>query len=306
MPQAKDFLDQLRPTVSLEKEKLKIDQFVQHQQLNNVPTVLVTSGSMNVPLEKNTVRFIANFSRGTRGANSCEVEFLKNGYAVIYLHHSTATMPFKQHCDLSISNNDYILSEQNILVNESKGKVELMKEYITLFSDVNSQNRLLQIKYVTLFQYVLLLELCCSSLNILDSKAVVYSAAAVSDFYVPLEEMSEHKIQSRDLDGGMTITLKQTPKLLGLIKSIWCPKAFLISFKLESDEHIIEKKASQSLHTYNCDVVVSNLLHNYETQVKLYEKGENGELLNLTITKQHDRLENILIPLLCNKHSKHL
>jgi hypothetical protein len=31
---------------------------------------------MNVPLEKNTVRFIANFSRGTRGANSAEGKIL--------------------------------------------------------------------------------------------------------------------------------------------------------------------------------------------------------------------------------------
>ena len=38
----------------------------------NEPVVLVTSGGTTVPLEKNTVRFIDNFSRGERGAASAE------------------------------------------------------------------------------------------------------------------------------------------------------------------------------------------------------------------------------------------
>ena len=47
--------------------------------------VLVTSGGTTVPLERNTVRFIDNFSAGTRGSASAE-NFAKQGYAVIFLH----------------------------------------------------------------------------------------------------------------------------------------------------------------------------------------------------------------------------
>jgi phosphopantothenate-cysteine ligase len=36
------------------------------------PIVLVTSGGTTVPLEKNTVRFIDNFSTGDRGSTSAE------------------------------------------------------------------------------------------------------------------------------------------------------------------------------------------------------------------------------------------
>src|SRR5579871_3209207 len=43
---------------------------------------LVTSGGTTVPLENQTVRFIDNFSAGTRGATSAEY-FLQEGYAVI-------------------------------------------------------------------------------------------------------------------------------------------------------------------------------------------------------------------------------
>lgn len=38
----------------------------------NRPLVLVTSGGTSVPLEKNTVRTIENFSTGKRGAASAE------------------------------------------------------------------------------------------------------------------------------------------------------------------------------------------------------------------------------------------
>lgn len=44
------------------------------------PLVVVTSGGTTVPLERNCVRFIDNFSRGTRGALSAE-QFLAVGFA---------------------------------------------------------------------------------------------------------------------------------------------------------------------------------------------------------------------------------
>lgn len=46
-----------------------------------------------VPLEKNTVRFIDNFSKGTRGASSTE-HFLEQGYAVIFLSRKFSRQPF--------------------------------------------------------------------------------------------------------------------------------------------------------------------------------------------------------------------
>ena len=47
--------------------------------------IFITSGGTQVPLEKNTVRSIENFSTGTRGARSAE-HFLRNGHPVIFLH----------------------------------------------------------------------------------------------------------------------------------------------------------------------------------------------------------------------------
>ena len=43
-------------------------------------------------------RFVDNFSAGTRGAASTEY-FLKQGYAVIFLHRDKSVLPFFRHLD---------------------------------------------------------------------------------------------------------------------------------------------------------------------------------------------------------------
>jgi phosphopantothenoylcysteine synthetase/decarboxylase len=69
-------------------------------------------------------------------------------------------------------------------------------------------------------------------------RSFVFLAAAVSDFYI--ENPDEHKIQSKE-HHQLTITLQPVPKLLGNIK-IWSPNTKVISFKLETDAQILEKK----------------------------------------------------------------
>ena len=54
---------------------------------------VVTSGGTTVPLERNTVRFIDNFSTGNRGAALTE-RFLAEGYAVIFVHRTGSAFPF--------------------------------------------------------------------------------------------------------------------------------------------------------------------------------------------------------------------
>merc|ERR1712179_572824 len=55
--------------------------------------VLITSGGTSVPLERNCVRSITNFSTGTRGAKSCEA-FLKIGFNVVFLSAKNSAKPF--------------------------------------------------------------------------------------------------------------------------------------------------------------------------------------------------------------------
>lgn len=55
-----------------EELKNRVENFVHNAASQNKKVVIVTSGGTTVPLEKNTVRFIDNFSTGTRGATSAE------------------------------------------------------------------------------------------------------------------------------------------------------------------------------------------------------------------------------------------
>jgi phosphopantothenate-cysteine ligase len=53
----------------------------------------VTSGGTSVPLEQNAVRFVENFSTGTRGAAMAE-HLLERGYHVIFFHRQGSALPF--------------------------------------------------------------------------------------------------------------------------------------------------------------------------------------------------------------------
>jgi phosphopantothenoylcysteine synthetase/decarboxylase len=83
--QVKDFLANLTKLQESGGPKFK-DVLDKH-------VVLVTSGGTAVPLEKNTVRQIENFSTGMRGARSAE-QFIKAGHPVIFFHRKDSLQPF--------------------------------------------------------------------------------------------------------------------------------------------------------------------------------------------------------------------
>ena len=78
-----DFFEQNPKPKNLTEVHESVEKFV--REARGSPVVLVTSGGTTVPLEKNTVRFIDNFSAGTRGSASAE-KFLAQDYAVIFLY----------------------------------------------------------------------------------------------------------------------------------------------------------------------------------------------------------------------------
>lgn len=72
--------------------KEKVQQFLKDLPKGK-PCVFISSGGTSVPLEKNTVRSLENFSTGTRGARSAEF-FLKVGYSVIFFYREGSICPF--------------------------------------------------------------------------------------------------------------------------------------------------------------------------------------------------------------------
>lgn len=232
--------------------------------------VVVTSGGTTVPLEKNCVRFIDNFSRGTRGAKSAEF-FLEAGYAVVFLTRSGSQQPFSDVIDP-----ERILTVVAQLLDETDGTVRLQRdnpkhqrvvEVVGAVRAVQQQRQLLTINFTTVFEYLVFLRAIALQLAPCGDQVMFYLAAAVSDFYIPWEQLAEHKIQSRD--GQLTLDLQQVPKTLGVLRHQWAPRAVVISFKLETDERILVDKASASLRLYGLHAVVANMLHTRKDRVLL-------------------------------------
>ena len=89
------FLSETAP-VNLDILLAKTRDFIQFHSKENRLFCLITSGGTTAPLERNTVRFIDNFSKGTRGATSAEY-FINEGYAVIFLNRAMSIQPFTRH-----------------------------------------------------------------------------------------------------------------------------------------------------------------------------------------------------------------
>ena len=101
------------------------------------------------------------------------------------------------------------------------------------------------------------------------ARPIFYLPAAVSDFYLPADALAEHKIQSRDIE-TLDLSLLPVPKKLGAIKTL-NPEAIAISYKLETDESILESKSVMSLQKYSMDMVIANLLSSFRSQCTIFK-----------------------------------
>jgi phosphopantothenate-cysteine ligase len=275
---------------------------------------LVTSGGTTVPLERNTVRFIDNFSAGTRGATSAE-HFLAAGYAVIFLHRRFSLLPYARHYSSHQSASFLDCLEEapdgkGIVVAEhgewgSPGMLEVLRAY----TRAKRENMLLMLPFVTITDYLWELRAIAGVMRPLGPRALMYLAAAPSDFFVPPERMSEHKIQStnavdpktsaaaaqtddEDFDNfdssprvprskRLVIDLDPVPKFLKNLVDGWAPQGFFVSFKLETDPEILVRKARLSLERYQHHLVVGNLLATRKWEVVFVAPGRPDRWLRV-------------------------
>ncbi|KAL1547036.1 phosphopantothenate--cysteine ligase (ATP) [Salvia divinorum] len=300
----KSFLDSSPPLKNAAEIKRKTEEFMRTNSnsgklvKNPKRIVLVTSGGTTVPLEQRCVRYIDNFSSGHRGATSAEY-FLRAGYAVVFLYREGTYQPF---CT-SLPNNPLleclqVTKESNIAACPQYEKT--IKEAIINSHVVTSCGTLLKLPFTTIFEYLQNLKLIASSISSIGSRALFYLAAAVSDFYVPWESMAVHKIQSSS--GPLDMRLVQVPKMLLMLRRDWAPKAFCISFKLETDKNILLKKAGTALEKYNMDMVVANELLTRKEEVIVVTKGGNV-VVQRDRTRADADVEEPLIKLILDRHS---
>ncbi|GAV08795.1 hypothetical protein RvY_18438 [Ramazzottius varieornatus] len=238
--------------------------------------VLITSGGTRVPLERNAVRYIQNFSTGMRGARSAE-QFLQLGYAVIFLHSKHSALPWQWnfHLDSLTDLEDHAgpgRTDKEIR-EEADKRLELGTEVGTFHSAISSINRFrshtCKVEYQDLDEYLFFLRKIPEMMDKSFTVPLLYLAAAVSDFHIPWEELLEHKIQSSD--GGLNLHLKPVPKFLRCLRA-WTPKALIVGFKLETDEDSLRQKAQKSMEKYDLDAVVANELGTRYAKVLLMRR----------------------------------
>lgn len=278
--------------------------------------VLVTSGGTTVPLENNTVRFIDNFSAGTRGASSAE-QFLANGYSVIFLHREFSLTPYNRSFTHNVDVHflDYIDSNGCMkpeFMQNALAKKQLYDKYIT------QEKKLLILPFTTVNQYLWSLKSIAKLLN--STGSLFYLAAAVSDFFVPYSRLPQHKIQSRDYgtdtkqdvqdsnstttpDGKLIVNLDPVPKFLRRLVESWARQAMIVSFKLETDNAILVKKATQALDRYNHQLVIGNLLQTRNREV-IFVSQENRKGEWLRLNDEHAAIEEMIIPEVIKYHNK--
>ncbi|CAB9498935.1 Phosphopantothenate--cysteine ligase 1 [Seminavis robusta] len=174
------------------------------------------------------------------------------------------------------------------------------------------EQRLLTIPFRSIEEYLAKLKLASTALQESKSLALVYLAAAVSDYYIPQHEKSQHKIQSDS--GSITLHLRPVPKTMGLLRDAWAPDAFCVSFKLETDSNILRKKAERAVQKYNCHLVIGNLLHTRYQKVSILAPPELGnhttdvtewpmhEVVKPHPQQQQDSLESAIIDFVVQSH----
>jgi len=173
-----------------------------------------------------------------------------------------------------------------------------LSQHIISAKRARTSQKLLTIQFDTVDSYFFLLFAAAKALAPLNQRAVLYFAAAVSDFFVPQAQMATHKIQSSE--GPPDLPLANCPKLLGLLREIVCPSAYFVSFKLETDENILLTKARKAITNYNMHLVVANELKTRNERVILVTALDTE-----TITKVGEtEVEGPLIQAVARAHAQ--
>ncbi len=199
---AEEFFATQPPPLNLAEHAAKAKAFVQRHIAQGRKVVLVTSGGTTVPLEKNVVRFLDNFSAGTRGSSSAEY-FLVQGYAVIFMHRQHSLQPYTRH--YSHTTNPFLdllvedpqsYSPAGISVEESQAfhLLPVLRGY----HDARDQGTLLQLPFTTVTEYLFMLREMAIAMSPLGRNGMYYLAAAVSDFFIPQTETVSTQRQVRD------------------------------------------------------------------------------------------------------------
>jgi phosphopantothenate-cysteine ligase len=85
-------------------------------------------------------------------------------------------------------------------------------------------------------------------------------------------------------DGTLSLTLHPVPKAIPALRRLWCPEAFVVSFKLETDPAILRVKSMFAMEKSGVHLVVGNVLSTRYERVFVMSRsrefdGEEGDVV---------------------------
>jgi phosphopantothenate-cysteine ligase len=184
------------------------------------------------------------------------------------------------------------VEEENISINtENPLEIAEIAKDIRFHQEMVQSNRIFSIPFESVVDYLEVLEYISKQVNALGERVMFYLAAAVSDFYIPMAKMVEHKIQSSS--GNLLLDLDPVPKMLSVLRKDWAPKSFIVSFKLETDEELVIHKAKRAIINYNVDVVIANQLHTRRDVVHLVSSADRSLSFTVVDIRRPAEVESI-------------
>jgi phosphopantothenate-cysteine ligase len=160
--------------------------------------------------------------KGRRGAVSTEY-FLAQGYSVVFLQRKGCISPFARRiqealeskhldtkllskCGLPDTTNNKTCNWSNPQIdlsldlgaNADPSRKKNVVDAIQKYHAAADAGHLLCVEFESVVEYLFYLKHVSLAFQPLGRRAMIYLAAAVSDFYIPRPSMAQHKIQSRE------------------------------------------------------------------------------------------------------------
>nr|XP_025883694.1 phosphopantothenate--cysteine ligase 2-like [Solanum lycopersicum] len=154
-----------------------LKEFVDHNTSSSVNektnrVVCITSGGTTVPLEKQCVRYIDNFSYGHRGAASTEY-FLTADYSVVFLYRRGSCQPFCSTLPDDPPLECFSVADDSSIEVDAL-HAEIVKRAITESRTAVAEGILLKLPFTTIFEYLQILHLIFVSLRDFGLSAIFF------------------------------------------------------------------------------------------------------------------------------------
>lgn len=179
-----------------------------------------------------------DFSFGDRGAATAE-QFLRAGYAVIFLSRSGSLAPFSRHFQAYIRELQFMsmlqVQDDNTLIVQSQD--EKQRDHIATMLRAWQQTKdcIFHLRFDTVQQYLFYLRGAAQHVDLAGTRAMIVLAASVLEYYIPSAatnvkvNISTNSAEKRQ-DSALALQLIRVPNLIRKIRRDYAPKSFLVTF----------------------------------------------------------------------------